>query len=938
MKKIYILLLIIYPLAISAFEGDALYEQGMKSFESGNYGSAELIFRRVVNSTDNHVVKDRAWFHLARSVFEQEKYNASLLEFNRFLNTNRTPALASEARFWIAESNFHLDNQIRAVEEYKRFVEQSREDKMRSRAHERIAAIYFKQNRFDEAVMELERAITLSEDSERNARLVYLSGKAHFENNRISESQNRLTPLLTSRADPRTISLARIIIARGHQAKGEHSAAIRTLNGIPDYLIKEKPFYDAKYFTAKSNISLNEKNSARMNLNLFLLIGRDSQWYYHALYESALLKISEGKNESAIEDLERVRNNSDKPELVSKASKELSRIYMEKDPDKAFPFIEESLKSMEGTQEYRNNILILSRKYIERGETEKAAPLLAEYKNLYPFDKHIDEVYFLLGRKHIINQNFDKAEENFTLLKENHPFSGLLGEVLFHEAEISYKTGKYSLAIRQIQQYLKKRDIRNRYPANVILLDSYIAEQNTGNAHRTAENIKKNFIDQKDVEKPLLRFAVYFKNRGGNAGLYFDQIINSFPGSKSAADAYYILAADAYKNKQLTKALEFSIKYIKHPEAETEKKKDALYTGVKSGFSLNEFEQVVSLHEKNGTPSLDEERKIEVLGLIARSYVNLYKYPEAYDLLEKENIKNFKNPVILAYIKSSLNVGKLNTAVNKLPLLKDDQQNYGKALISVSEKFIEENRLSDAEKHLLEFVENITEDKDKAFLLLAELYFKKKDYRSTIRNAEKVKDKDLKKDAVSYIIISLFNKGEDKEAYQLSRKNINALNGTPESENIFLKSAQMAFAEKDPDAFDSFASRLGNYSGYDKFITYHRSELFYIKGDYEESFKGFKELAYNENPYRLQSLQRKAAINLFVKEDTKAAEKNLLDLIEDDSGDIREQNWATINLAILYADTGRTDKAENLLSELHQKSHGLVSYQSGNLIENLGEK
>jgi TolA-binding protein len=76
----------------AALGSEALYKQGMEAFESGNYSSAELLFRKALDSDEDEIT-DRAWFYLARSYFHQKNYGSAVHEFTSYLNKCRTASL-----------------------------------------------------------------------------------------------------------------------------------------------------------------------------------------------------------------------------------------------------------------------------------------------------------------------------------------------------------------------------------------------------------------------------------------------------------------------------------------------------------------------------------------------------------------------------------------------------------------------------------------------------------------------------------------------------------------------------------------------------------------------------------------------------------------------------------------------------------------------------
>jgi TolA-binding protein len=135
-----------------------LFEQAMEAFKSGNYGNAQLIFRKVIDNDD--LYRDRSWFHLSLSIFYQKKYDSAIFEFNRFLLNCSTANLCSESRFWIAESHYNLKDYLKAIEEYKKFISQKSNDQLILTAIDRIGDIYFIQGRYDEAVIEWKKTVS----------------------------------------------------------------------------------------------------------------------------------------------------------------------------------------------------------------------------------------------------------------------------------------------------------------------------------------------------------------------------------------------------------------------------------------------------------------------------------------------------------------------------------------------------------------------------------------------------------------------------------------------------------------------------------------------------------------------------------------------------------------------------------------------------------
>jgi TolA-binding protein len=96
----YILVIAICALAsfsFAAMDTKSQFEQGMEAFKSGNYGSSELLFKKVKDTGEVEYM-DQAWFHMALSIHNKKKYESALFEFKNFLNNCKNDDLASQSR------------------------------------------------------------------------------------------------------------------------------------------------------------------------------------------------------------------------------------------------------------------------------------------------------------------------------------------------------------------------------------------------------------------------------------------------------------------------------------------------------------------------------------------------------------------------------------------------------------------------------------------------------------------------------------------------------------------------------------------------------------------------------------------------------------------------------------------------------------------------
>ena len=603
-KKIFYLLIIFFISAslYGAFDSKVMMNQGLEAFRSGNYSSAELLFRRTVEFDDEN--RDRAWFYLARSIFQQGKYSAALFEFNTFLTKCRTEALRIESRFWMGESYFNLKQNLKAIEEYKRFLENSKDKILVVTAHDRIAEIYYNQQRYEEAVIEWENAISKSEDREENAVLILKIGQAFFANGEYEKAHERLYPLITSRIDSRSKTEIRITLGQIYQHQGDHRKALTTFNGIPKELATKRPYYNMYYFRALSYLALEKPAPAKADLELFYIIGKESQYYYDAVFELGKLLLETYKTNNGLDLLVKVWEESENTDLTFKSAIILAENLMENDPDRGVQYLEK-FKKIDDEESKKELYILLSKAYIRAGKNSEAEKLLNEYAQLFPYDINIDEVNFYRARIFLEKGETDKAIEIFESIKRDNPFSKFLNESDYYLGLVNYKKNRLAEAITHLNRYLSRKDkVVNRYEAVTLLVEIYLANGDIASAESQIRNLINQYITYQNVEETIFNFALKInEKRPAAAGKYFSLILNRFPESDYAMLVNLHYGNEAFNSGNYSKAIPYYEKFLNSNVLKN--RGLAFYNLVRAHFYNSHYEKVTEIIGAGKIPPLD---------------------------------------------------------------------------------------------------------------------------------------------------------------------------------------------------------------------------------------------------------------------------------------------------------------------------------------------
>ena len=672
-------------------------------------------------------------------LFNKKKYDSALFEFKSFLNKCKTDTLAIESRYWMGECYYYTADFPDAIEEFRRFIQRSKDSALCPAAHDRIGSIYLSQKRYDEAVLEWESAIKGSEDAKQNAMRQYWIGDAQFRNGQYDEALEKFTLIATSQADPVVTALTTIAIGRISQEKGEHQKALQQFNSVQAYVLSADQQRDLQYYRAVSSNGIGNHAQARVLFDAYLAGGKASPQYYNALLESGIIMLGDAVPDEGLKRLETVRTESNDPELKSRASLTLGQFYVDRNPEKAVPFLEESLKTVR--IEERNKLLIvLGKTYFSIKKYDKAAEVYNLYLKENPLESNRDEIQFMRGRVYLEMGEIDRAVDIFQAIRKDNPFSKFNMESDYYLALVRNKKGDSSGAIALLKEYLKQKSPENGYDANLILLKIYISRDDLAGAGAVVDVLTRNYLNKKDLDGPLFDYATFLMKKGMDARKYINLILNRFPASEKAADLSYLLGNDNYGRGNFGYALEYYNKYLASPY--TKSRGDALYKKCLTLFSLKRYDDVTALFPGQEQPAVSEAQWREMVLVIARAYYRQKKIKEVYTTLDLKKMQGYPKEDILMYIRCALEVGDYHSAMEANELLEKDKPSYAESLYAIGEYLLRNGKQDEAGLYFNKVINECpgTAYVDDAKLSLGEMMIGSKDYQNAINVISAVAD------------------------------------------------------------------------------------------------------------------------------------------------------------------------------------------------------
>ncbi len=925
--------LIIFSIPLSAaFESKVIYNQGMEAFRSGNYSSAELLFRKTLENDDDY--RDRAWFYLSRTIYHQGKYKAAIYEFNSFLTKCRTESLRIESRFWMGESYYQLNDFLKAIEEYNRFLEKSEDSLLIITARDKIATIYINQQRYEEAVIEWEKSLKVSTDMDQNAQIVIKIGTALFKNGEYDKSLERLLPLLSARINSRNKAEIRLLVGRIYQQQNDHRRAITAFNAVPKELTETYPFYDVYYFRALSYINLDRESQARSELELFKLIGKKSEFYNAGMFELGRLLLSSNKPAAGIEILHTIWETSGDKELSVKSAVLIAEYYMDNDPGKAIQYLEK-FKAVADDDQSKIILLMLGRAYIKTENYDKAESVLKLFSEKYPYDQNIDEINFMNGVVLLQRGELDAALETFNNIKKENPFSKFINDTDYYMALVSYKKEKFEEAAALLRAYIAKKDVNKLFEARLLLAEIYLTIGDLKKAEKEVIIIVNNYPKFVNVDKMLFLLAKsMFEKNYNSAQIYFNMLQNKYPDSEYAAMVNLIYGNKYYQNNDFEKAIFYYEKYLN--TSSVKDRGTAYYNLLVSNYNLKRYSKVIEIVNSIKVPLLDEFQWKEIPLLKVRSYYNLKNYEQVYNLLKWEDYKKFSDEDVKMLVDSTIRTGDIKTASAIIDDLNDREKLQSEMMLQLASYYGNNKKIDEAKNIYNAILLSGAEEsvKEKARLSLAEIYAESGNYELSLNLLNQIEMKENVAERDCLIIINHFYSGKEKRGAEITDSRLKYILDTKFTEQVLLLNMVYHYNQKNINSFNEYVKLLKSYKQDSDYVNYLSGKLSYETGNYKQSYLSFYRLSMNDNAFNTEINYYLGRLSLLYNNNRNGAVNYYKKVLTDENKKSEFVQKAKIELSLIYNELKDSNSSIDLLKGLiADNDKGRFRIQAENLLE-----
>jgi len=937
-RRVIVLVILLHSIVCSlafALESSQLFEQGMEAFRMGNYGSSELIFRKIIDANDSY--KDRAWYYLALSIFYQKQYRSAIFELNRFLLLCTTPDLCNEARYWIAESYYYLNDYIKAIEEYNRFITQNKNKQLIINSYDRIGEIYFNQKRYDEAIIEWRKALTLTSKKFEDSNRVIKIGEALFLSERYSEALDILEPLIHAVNDATISSKAQLIVGRIYQIQGKHWQAIKYLNEIPESMIKIPAFLSVQYFKALSYIALNDIYNARLNLKSYILISNeDSPYYYNARYELGKILLNTKDLDEGISLLADVQVNSNDIDLRSRASFELGQLYLKNNTiEKAIPYLENAI-SINDQESQKYVMMTLSELYIATDRYDDAKRLLDFMLEKYPYEENRDEMLYLEAKIYILQGDVEKSLEYFELIKEVNPFSKYLVELDYAHAVDFFKRGDYNSAIASCNRYLNNYKVDNRYEVLIILSRSYIKINNFKKAVETINQLIAKFPKKNGLDEILYELSLSLNEKGVNVEKYWNFIIKNYYSSITAGKIYIEKGDEAYKKKNYQSASYFYSQYLSIKGRPRERSVLLFY--IISLYELKQYNTIIKTLKDSEYIAVDDYTTKLLIKWLAKSYYMLKDYTIALNTFMKLPLMDYSMDDLVLISDTALKNNQPDIAIETLQYMEQDNR-YNEVAYNIALYYKNNGNIDLA----TEYFKKVLIKKHHGMVLsnaqiqLAQIYLEQEQFDNALELVKNIQDKEnmIMRDSIAFI--AHYKLGNINEALSIINNKLNDINMTAFADEIFTLLLQHYYKQNDIKNLKIIYSYSSKRKKLISVSNYYYGLIHYINNNYNQAINYFTIASRFQDEYGISSRYYLGIIYFAIQKNFVTAKRNFDRYFEKaEQDDINYYN-AKIYVSMLLFETGKKDESKTILYEIvNNEGNILAKIKATHLIKHYG--
>ncbi|MFH1259078.1 MAG: tetratricopeptide repeat protein [Elusimicrobiota bacterium] len=653
----------------------AQFQMGEAYFQAKEYDLAKDCFTKVFKNYIDSPLLPGVLYRLGCIYFAQEQYPLAVLKWKELVDKYPDSEFFNPARFLLAESSFRQENVVQAMADYAQVAS----DDLAMDVQYKIIYSLALQDQYEPAVAKADKFLKDYQWGQLAANVYIIKGYCLYKlsnyQEAILEYQKIIDRFPNSLFQDKALYLMSIAYFRSQLYAEIITNVYQILKLAPPsptrwqaetfYWIAEAYYLLKRYDLARITYEMVLKNYSNTNLLPYAQQGVASCYEKLGNYEQALLA------QAKVLALSKEMKNKD----VQKSSvlETADILFNKRDYEKAIAYYEEFVSKNSNDAKtayalYQEGTALHRLEYFS-----EAIKKWLQLINNFPQDELVVKALFQVGKTFFGLGDYAQAESMFRKIIEVYAQDKVsVKEALLLLAQSFYNQGKIDQAIEQYKVFLEKNPT-----------DTRIKEVNE-----------------------LLEMCYYRQGRekGDLLGL-----VEKFPQSQFSADVYWEYGAEAFNDKNYSKALEYMNKLLLNfPESERAEK--ALFYQAESYYCLKDYPPAVMKYKNY----IQNFPKTALTGK-AQFQIGVC-YFEAAD-----------------YVQSAIAFSKFIEAYPESPLVRD-------ALLNIPLCYRKDRQPLQAVQSYLNFIQRYPKDEKVPFLLIqvGTIYEEQEDYLKAVENYQKI--------------------------------------------------------------------------------------------------------------------------------------------------------------------------------------------------------
>lgn len=366
---------------------------------------------------------------------------------------------------------------------------------------------------------------------------------------------------------------------------------------------------------------------------------------------------------------------------------------------------------------------------------------LEQLLSSYPNSEFGDDALYEMGRSYVMLENNAKTIETYKRLITSYPNSNLAPKAELETGMVYFNQNDYNNAVPSFKKVIAEYPASEEAETALESLESiYVNTNNVDEYLNYAKSLGKNVESGTMARADSIMFVAAEKQYiNGNSAEAISSLSNYLskycPGGKFCTLAQYYLADSYYTSDDKTKALEEYVKILNtrgnpYVEEAAMRAAEISFDNKDYSASMNYFKRLELVAQST------ENKNIARLGVLRTSYF-LNNSSETVKIAgeiinDPKSSAAMRTEALLNRAKAYIQQNKLNDAVKDLTAINIDTRTAigAEAKFLLADTYFKLNRLTDAEKEVLDFAKKGTSHQyylARGFIVLSDVYIQKGD-------------------------------------------------------------------------------------------------------------------------------------------------------------------------------------------------------------------